>query len=138
MGRVVCVCEIKHGIHYLVSAEPDKALGNKTVEVLFAQVCPTLCNHLDGSLLGSSVRGLLQAKILERTAITSPGDLPNPRVEPRSPAWEADSLLLGHQGRPPWAAASCSLLTVETNMFLWPSPAPLGHLNTARSAGLES
>ena len=69
MGRVVCVCEIKHGIHYLVSAEPDKALGNKTVEVLFAQVCPTLCNHLDGSLLGSSVRGLLQANILEWVAI---------------------------------------------------------------------
>ena len=70
MGRVVCVCEIKHGIHYLVSAEPDKALGNKTMEVLFAQVCPTLCNHLDGSLLGSSVHGILQARVLEWIAIS--------------------------------------------------------------------
>ena len=30
----------------------------------------------------------------------SPGDLPNPGIEPRSPALEADSLLLSHWGSP--------------------------------------
>ena len=28
----------------------------------------------------------------------SPGDLPDPRIEPRSPAWKEDSLPLSHQG----------------------------------------
>ena len=33
----------------------------------------------------------------------SPGDLPNPGIKPMSPAWQADSLLLSHLGRPyPW------------------------------------
>ena len=34
------------------------------------QSCPTLCDPIDGSLLGSSVPGLLQARILERAAIS--------------------------------------------------------------------
>ena len=44
----------------------------------------------DCSLPGSSVHGILQARILEWVAI--PGDLPYPRIEPRSPALEADAL----------------------------------------------
>ena len=34
------------------------------------QSCPTLCNPLDGSPLGSSVPGILQARILEWVAIS--------------------------------------------------------------------
>ena len=37
------------------------------------------------------VHGILQS-ILERVAIPSPGNLPNPGIEPRSPALQADSL----------------------------------------------
>ena len=33
------------------------------------QSCPTLCDPIDGSPLGSSVPGILQAGILERGAI---------------------------------------------------------------------
>jgi len=33
-----------------------------------------------------------------------PGDLPNPRIKPVSPALQADSLLLSHQGRPTFAS----------------------------------
>ena len=33
--------------------------------VLVTQSCPTLCNPMDCSLLGSSVHGILQARILE-------------------------------------------------------------------------
>ena len=36
--------------------------------------------------------GILQAKILEWVVIPPPGDLPNPGIEPRSPAQQADSL----------------------------------------------
>ena len=34
------------------------------------QSCPTLCNRIDGSPLGSSVPGILQARILEWVAIS--------------------------------------------------------------------
>ena len=39
------------------------------VEVLIAQLCLTLCDPMDCSLLGSSVHGILQARILEWVAI---------------------------------------------------------------------
>ena len=39
------------------------------LSVLAAQSCPTFCNPTDCSLPGSSIRGLLQARILEWIAI---------------------------------------------------------------------
>ena len=36
----------------------------------YAQLCPTLCNHMDSSLPGSSVRGIFQATMLEQVAIS--------------------------------------------------------------------
>ena len=44
------------------------------------------------SLPGSSVRGIFQARVLERVAIPSPGDLPSPWIEPGSPALQTDAL----------------------------------------------
>ena len=38
-------------------------------------LCPTLCDPMDCSPSGSSVHGILQARILEWVAIPSPGDL---------------------------------------------------------------
>ena len=46
--------------------------------VSVTQLCLTLCIPVDCILPGSSVRGILQARILERVAIPSPGDLPKP------------------------------------------------------------
>ena len=51
---------------------------------LVAQSCPTLCHPMDGSLPGSSVHGILQARILEWVAISSSRDLPDPGIEPKS------------------------------------------------------
>ena len=45
------------------------------------QLRPTLCDHMDCSLPGSSVHGILQARILERGAISSSGDPPNLGIE---------------------------------------------------------
>ena len=45
-----------------------------------AQSCLTLCNPMD-----YTVHGIPQARILEWVAVPSPGDLPNPRIKPRSP-----------------------------------------------------
>ena len=41
---------------------------------------------------GSSAHEVLRARTLESVAIFTPGDLPNPRIEPVSPALQADSL----------------------------------------------
>ena len=57
------------------------------------QSCPTLCNPTVYSLPGSCIRGILQARILEWVAIPSLGDLPDPGIEPRSPALKADALV---------------------------------------------
>ena len=45
---------------------------------------------VDCSPPGSSVHGVLQARILE--PFPSPGDLPDPGIEPWSPALQEDSL----------------------------------------------
>ena len=43
-----------------------------------------LCDPMDCSPPGSSVHGILQARILERVAFPPPGDLPDPGIEPTS------------------------------------------------------
>ena len=44
----------------------------------------TRCDPLDCSPPGSSVHGILQARILEGMPFPSPGNLPNPGIEPAS------------------------------------------------------
>ena len=63
---------------------------------------PTLCDSIDWIVVhqASVFVGILQARILERVAIPSPGDLPNPGIKPRSPALQADSLPAEPLGKP--------------------------------------
>ena len=70
------------------------------MKVLVPQLCPTLCDPKDCSLPGYSVHGISLARILEWVAFPSPGDLPDPGIEPRSPALQADSLQAEPQGKP--------------------------------------
>ena len=70
------------------------------VKVLVAQSCPTLCDPMDYRPPGSSVHGILQARVLEWVAFPSPGDLPNLGIEPRSPALQADSFPSEPLGKP--------------------------------------
>ena len=51
--------------------------------------CVRLCDSIDYSLPGSSVHGILQAKVLSGLPFPSPGDLPDPGIKPRSPASSA-------------------------------------------------
>ena len=48
---------------------------------MVAKSCPTLCDPVECSLPGSSVHGILQARILVWVPFLSPRDLPNPGVE---------------------------------------------------------
>ena len=60
--------------------------------VLVAESCMTLCNPMDHSQPGSSVHAVLQTRKLGGLPYPSPEDLPEPGIEPRSPALQADSL----------------------------------------------
>ena len=58
-------------------------------------------NPMDCSPPDCSVHAILQARILEWVAIPfSRGDLPEPQIEPRSPALQAYSLLSEPAGKP--------------------------------------
>ena len=56
-----------------------------------AQSCPTLCDPVDCSPPGSSVQGILQ-EYWSGLPFPSPEDLPDPGIEPGSPALQADAL----------------------------------------------
>ena len=64
-------------------------------KVKVTQSCPTLCDPMD-----YRVHGILQARILEWVAFPSPGDIPNPGIEPRSLTLQADYLPAEPQGKP--------------------------------------
>ena len=61
--------------------------------VLVTQSCPTLCDHMDHSLPGSSVHWILQDRILEWVAMPSSSESSQPRDRTESPALQADCLL---------------------------------------------
>ena len=88
----------------------DILVGRRSVEV--TQLCPTLCNPVDYSLPGSSVHGILQARILEWVAISfSRGIFPTQGIEPRSPAVQVDSLPTEPPGKP-WFSHSIVIYTL--------------------------
>ena len=60
-----------------------------------AKSYPTLCHSMD-----YTVHGILQARILECVAVPFSRELPNPRIELRSPTLQADSLPAEPQGKP--------------------------------------
>ena len=85
---------------HLAEGEAREPAGMKG-KVLVTQSCPTLCDPMDCNPPGSSVHRISQARILECVAIPSPGDLPDPGIEPWSPALQEDSLPSESPGKPP-------------------------------------
>ena len=81
------------------------------------QSCPTLCNSMNCSPLGSSVHGILQARILGVLLRPLPGDLPNSGIEPvtlKSPALADGFFSTSTTGKP-----NQSLSPVNSNSLLW-------------------
>ena len=64
------------------------------------QSCLALCNPVDCSPPGSTVHGDSPGKNWSGLPCPPPGDLPDPGIEPRCPAYQADSYHLSHQGSP--------------------------------------
>ena len=83
----------------LAPESPGKPSWCLKAKVLAAQSCPTLCDPMNCNSAGSSVYGILQARIQEWLPFPSPGDLPDPGIEPRSRALQADSVLLAPPGK---------------------------------------
>ena len=55
-------------------------------EVLVTQSCPTLCNPRDWGSPGSLSMGFSKQEYWSGLPFPSSGDLPNPEIEPGSPA----------------------------------------------------
>ena len=67
-----------------------KQKWTNAVKVLVAQLCP--CEPVDCSPPGSSVHGILQARILEQVVMPFSRRSSQPRDRPRSLSLQADSL----------------------------------------------
>ena len=76
--------------------------------------CVRLCDPVDCRPPGSSVHGISQARILEWVAISISRDLPNPGIEPGSPALQADTLTSEPPGK---QASSNSLMGLRLLLF---------------------
>ena len=69
--------------------------------MLVTQLCLALFDLMDCSPPGSSVHGILQARILEWLSFPSPGDLPDPGIKPKLPALEGNVLTTKLPGKSP-------------------------------------
>ena len=74
---------------------PRQEYCEREAKVKVAQSCPTLCNLMDCIPWNSPGQ-----KAGVGSQSPSPGDLPNPGIEPRSPTWQADSLPTKPEGKP--------------------------------------
>ena len=68
--------------------------------MLVAQSCPTLCDPMDCSLLVPLFMDFSRKEYWSGLPFPSPGDIPTPGIEPRSPALQADALPSEPPGKP--------------------------------------
>ena len=73
------MCVHTNGSLCCTSKTITTSLNMKKVKVLVAQSCPPLCDPIDCSLLGSSVHGISQTRILEWVAISFSRESSRPR-----------------------------------------------------------
>ena len=71
--------------------------------MLVTQLCLTLCHPMDCNLPGLPLSmEVSRQEYCSGLPFPSPGDLPDPGIEPQSPALQGDSLLSEPQGKPLW------------------------------------
>ena len=86
--------------------------------MLVTRSYPALCDPVDSGPPGSSVRGILQARILEWVAMPF-SDLPDPGIELESPTLQI-LYRLSHQGSPEFVS-SCPKLKMKVLFPRWRS-----------------
>ena len=84
----VCVLLVVHSLPHEFLSIPCAVL------CLVAQLCPTIAGE------APLFMGFPRQEYWSGLPFPSPGDLPNPGIEPRSPVLQADSLPFELQGRP--------------------------------------
>ena len=75
---------------------PWKTVCHAWVCAKSLQLCPTLCDAMDCSLPAPLSMGFSRQEYWSGLPCPPPGDLPDPGIEPGSPAWQVDSSLLSH------------------------------------------
>ena len=103
------------GCHFLLQCTKVKSESEVT------QSCPTLSDHMDRCLPGSSVHGIFQARVLEWGAIAF-----SMMIQWMLAIWSLVPLLFQkvtyidhHRGYNLWRLASLSMSEVYTCCFLW-------------------
>ena len=94
--------ENKHLLQEKSNSKNDSKYSNVWV-CLIVQSCLTLCDAMACSLPGTLSMGILPWKILDWVTIPSCRDLLNPKMEPRSPALQADSFSSEPPGKPEYS-----------------------------------
>ena len=79
-------------LHFIWTKKTETYLNYLRMVMVLLLSCVWLLWVHGRSLPGSSVHGIVQARIWSGLQFPSPGDLPDPGIEPRSPALQADSL----------------------------------------------
>ena len=79
---------------------PDVFLAPTRLVVLKSLQSHLTLQPMDCGLPGSSVHGILQARILSGFSCPPPGDLPNPGIKPQYHALQANSLQSEPLGKP--------------------------------------
>ena len=94
---------LHRSLYFLHTPPPCKDTARKSscIHVCsVAKLCLTLCDPMAWSLPDSSVHGISQARVLEWVDIPPPGDLPNPGIEPESPALAGRFFIIEPPGKP--------------------------------------
>ena len=74
------------------TAPPGKPMPPSLKVKVKSVSCVRLCDSMDGSLPGSGSLGFSRPEYWSGLPFPSPGDLPNPGIEARSPALQTDAL----------------------------------------------
>ena len=97
-GDLKCVYHMRIPQRAATEVHTSPALFQSLCSV--TQLCPTLCDPMDCSPPGSFCPwGFSRQEYWSGLPCPPPGDLPNPGIEPRSPAFQADSLPSESPGR---------------------------------------
>ena len=86
--------------------------------MLVAQSCPTLCDHMDCTACQALLSmGFSRQEYWSEVPFLSPGDFPDPGIEPGSPALQSDALPSELLGKPILAATIKSGASLVAQML---------------------
>ena len=99
----------------MISSEKLHGITFSTFPVLclVAESCLPLCDPWTVARQASLSMGFSRQEQWSRLPCPPPGDLPDPGIEPRSPALQVDSLLYELQGKPKNTGVDCLSLLQE-------------------------